>query len=154
MPTQIQWRRGTTAQTASFTGASAEITVDTSKNTLVVHDGVTAGGFPLALESQVANSTFTQSAFDTANTAWLQANSAFAAANNVAPQVQPAYDQANAAFEKANTNPLSPNFPSSPFGFVTDVMYTALGEHISGIIYDMKLVPDANLRIVDAGTLT
>lgn len=153
MPTQIQWRRGTTAQTASFTGALAEITVDTSKNTLVVHDGVTPGGYPVALASQVANNTFTQAAYDTANTAWLQANSAYAAANNVAPQIQPAFDTANAAFEKANTNPLSPNFPTSPFGLVTDVMYTVFGEHISGDIYDMKLVPDGNLRIVDAGTI-
>jgi hypothetical protein len=41
MPTQLQLRRGTTAQTAIFTGAVAEVTVDTDKNTLVVHDGST-----------------------------------------------------------------------------------------------------------------
>ena len=47
MSTQVQFRRGTTAETSAFTGASAEVTVDTTKNTLVVHDGTTAGGFPL-----------------------------------------------------------------------------------------------------------
>lgn len=47
MATQVQFRRGTTLQTSSFTGASGEVTVDTSKNTCVVHDGATAGGFPL-----------------------------------------------------------------------------------------------------------
>jgi hypothetical protein len=44
MSTQLQLRRGTTAQTAIFTGAVAEVTVDTDKNTLVIHDGVTQGG--------------------------------------------------------------------------------------------------------------
>lgn len=153
MPTQIQWRRGTTAQTASFTGALAEITVDTTKKTLVVHDGVTSGGFPLALASEVANSIFTQAAFNQANTALVTANAAFAAANNVTPQIQPAFNQANAAFDKANTNPLSPYFPTFPLGLVSENMYTALGEHIDGIIYDMRLVPTGNLRIVDAGTI-
>ncbi|WP_105437678.1 hypothetical protein [Neorhizobium sp. T25_13] len=48
MATQIRHRRGTTAQHAAFTGALAEVTVDTDKKTAVVHDGVTAGGIPLA----------------------------------------------------------------------------------------------------------
>jgi hypothetical protein len=47
MPTQLQLRRGNTAQTSVFTGATAEITIDTDKNTLVVHDGSTSGGNPL-----------------------------------------------------------------------------------------------------------
>src|SRR2546426_1430049 len=46
MPKQVQLRRGTTAQHASFTGAQGEITYDTDRKTLVVHDGVTLGGRP------------------------------------------------------------------------------------------------------------
>ena len=53
MATQIQLRRGTTVQHSSFTGAIAEVTVDTDKETVIVHDGSTAGGFPLATEAQV-----------------------------------------------------------------------------------------------------
>lgn len=53
MATQVQFRRGTTAQHGSFTGAIAEITVDTDKETVVVHDGSTAGGFPLATEANL-----------------------------------------------------------------------------------------------------
>ena len=49
MPTQLQLRGGNTAQNASFTGLSREVTVDTTKHTLVVHDGTTAGGYELAL---------------------------------------------------------------------------------------------------------
>jgi hypothetical protein len=51
MATALKLRRGTTAQHASFTGAEGEVTVDTTKDTVVVHDGSTAGGFPLAKET-------------------------------------------------------------------------------------------------------
>ena len=47
MATQVQFRGGTTTEHASFTGAAREVTVDTTKDTVVVHDGSTAGGFPL-----------------------------------------------------------------------------------------------------------
>ena len=53
MATAIQRRRGNTAQHASFTGLAGEITIDTDKNTVVVHDGSTAGGFPLATQAEV-----------------------------------------------------------------------------------------------------
>lgn len=48
MAKQIQLRRGTTAENNAFTGAVGEVSVDTDKDVLVVHDGVTAGGFPVA----------------------------------------------------------------------------------------------------------
>ena len=54
MATAIQRRRGTTTQHGSFTGLAGEITIDTTKNTVVVHDGSTAGGFPLAKYSDVS----------------------------------------------------------------------------------------------------
>ena len=44
----LKLRRGTTTQHGSFTGAEGEVTVDTDKDSLVVHDGSTAGGFPIA----------------------------------------------------------------------------------------------------------
>jgi hypothetical protein len=44
----LQLRRGTTAEHSTFTGLVGEITVDTDKETVVVHDGVKAGGYPLA----------------------------------------------------------------------------------------------------------
>ena len=47
MPTQVQFRRGTTAQNNSFTGASGELSIDTTLNVLRVHDGTTAGGHAL-----------------------------------------------------------------------------------------------------------
>jgi hypothetical protein len=55
MATILQLRRGTTTQHSSFTGAVGEVTVDTTKDTVVVHDGTTAGGFPLAKESALSS---------------------------------------------------------------------------------------------------
>ena len=47
MPTQLQFRRGTTSQNNGFTGAVGEITVDTDTDALVLHDGSTAGGIEI-----------------------------------------------------------------------------------------------------------
>ena len=54
MPTTLQFRRGNTTQNNAFTGAAGEISVDTTTNTLRVHDGSTAGG------EQVVGLTATQ----------------------------------------------------------------------------------------------
>jgi len=51
MATQVQFRRGTSAETASFIGAVGEVTVDLTKHTCVVHDAVQVGGYPLLLEN-------------------------------------------------------------------------------------------------------
>lgn len=58
MADQLQLRRGTTSQNLAFTGAAGEVVVDTTKNSLRVHNGITAGGFPVATSSQVTEGTF------------------------------------------------------------------------------------------------
>jgi hypothetical protein len=55
MATAIQWRRGTTSQHSSFTGLAGEITVDTDLNTVIVHDGSTAGGHRIAKYTEVTS---------------------------------------------------------------------------------------------------
>ena len=47
MSKQVRLRRGTTSQHSSFTGAQGEVTVDTDKKVVVVHDGSTAGGISM-----------------------------------------------------------------------------------------------------------
>ena len=54
MSVGIKRRRGTTAEHELFTGLEAELTVDLTKKTVVVHDGATAGGNPLATEANLA----------------------------------------------------------------------------------------------------
>jgi hypothetical protein len=58
MAKRVQRRRGTTSEHAAFTGFTGETTVDTSKDTVVVHDGATTAGFPLARED-LSNVTLT-----------------------------------------------------------------------------------------------
>ena len=81
MPTVVQFRRGTTAQNDAFTGAVGEISVDTDKDTLRVHDGSTAGGF----EVLTANATQTITN-KTPNQSWV-------------PAADSAYDLGSASFK-------------------------------------------------------
>ncbi len=51
----IQFRRGTAAEHSSFTGLVGEVTVNTTRNSIHVHDGSTAGGTELATKASVDN---------------------------------------------------------------------------------------------------
>jgi hypothetical protein len=54
--TTLQLRRGTSADNATFTGAAGEVIVNTTTNSLVVHDGTTVGGFA---QASLASPVFT-----------------------------------------------------------------------------------------------
>jgi len=100
MAKQVLYRRGTTAEHALFTGANGEVTVDTVKHVVIVHDGVTAGGIPQAnaalVNSQIATLTANAANQATAITV-LQAN-AGVQANTLATLT------ANAATQQASIN--------------------------------------------------
>ncbi len=57
---QVQYRRDSAANVASFTGAAGEMVIDTTNNRVVVQDGSTAGGFPAAKLSETVANTRTQ----------------------------------------------------------------------------------------------
>ena len=98
MATQIQLRRGNTSATATFTGAVAEVTVDTDKKTIVVHDGSTSGGIPLARESYLtSNAAIAQGAYDKANSANVLAQAGSTLANTANTTADAAFAKANAA---------------------------------------------------------
>ena len=61
MATQVQFRRGTTAEHSGFKGADGEVTVDTSLKTVVIHDAIQNGGYPL-LRQDGSNSLFERGA--------------------------------------------------------------------------------------------
>jgi len=91
MSTQVQFRRGNTQQITAFTGALAEIIVDTDLKTLTIQDGVTPGGWYLA------SKTFAQAAFDAANNAGSSTTvtNAYNQANAATVLAQSAYNLAN-----------------------------------------------------------
>lgn len=83
MSKRIQLRRGTTVETSTFTGAVGEVTVDTTKRTLVIHDGVTAGGHPLMNETSfgVGNERLDVTASRVLNTTYTNTSNALKMVN-------------------------------------------------------------------------
>ena len=57
MATQVQLRRGSSTENDAFTGALGELTIDTTNDTVRVHDGSTAGGFQSAKLTGTQNVT-------------------------------------------------------------------------------------------------
>lgn len=57
MSRQIQIRRGTSTEHNKFTGAVGEITMDTTQETLRLHNGKTAGGIILAKRQELPTSS-------------------------------------------------------------------------------------------------
>lgn len=70
IPKPVQQFRGTTAQHATYTGPEGEITVDTTKHTAVVHDGETAGGFPLMREHDIVDDVQIAASVGAAEAIW------------------------------------------------------------------------------------
>ena len=64
MATQVQFRGGTTTEHASFNGVAKEVTVDTTKQTLVVQDGSTNGGYMGLRFFDSSNTIITASEYD------------------------------------------------------------------------------------------
>lgn len=65
MPTVVQFRRGTSTQNNAFTGAVGELTVDTTLDTVRVHDGSTVGGYELV--QKAATQTLTNKTINLAS---------------------------------------------------------------------------------------
>ena len=95
--TIVQIRRGNTAQTAAYTGALAELIVDTDQNTIVIQDGTTQGGHYLVTKDQFnANVSYLLGIDGVQNTSIQLANTTAnnASANTIA--LQGAMTSANA----------------------------------------------------------
>ena len=82
MAQQVQFRRGTTAEHSTFTGAVGEVTVDIDKDVVVVHDGSTAGGFPVASTAKAQSFTAAQRGDVVVLTAGATVTPDFSAGNN------------------------------------------------------------------------
>jgi hypothetical protein len=115
MATSLKLRRGTTSQHASFTGSAAEVTVDTDKNTVVVHNGSTAGGIPLAKETNPTingNVTTTGLNFDS-NTFVIDATNNRVGIGTASPAL--ALDVNGVTRSSGNFNPANSNWALAAF---------------------------------------
>jgi len=136
----VQIKRGTSAQTASYTGPLAELIVDTDQKTLTIQDGVTPGGIYLSrldfaqaaynAANSAGSSAFVQQAYNQANIATILAQSSynfsnvtniyaqggFAQANSANVLAQSAYNQANSSNVLAQSAYASSNTKFSSSG--------------------------------------
>ena len=81
MAKTLQFRRDTTANLASQTGAAGEIFIDTTKKTVVVMDGSTAGGFPLELQGAGTGATGVRGASGITGASGISGASGFVGSN-------------------------------------------------------------------------
>jgi hypothetical protein len=86
MSRTLQFKRYANTVVANTTGANGELIIDSTNDTITVHDGVTQGGNRLATETYVnLSSGLAQDAYDFANTraSYAYAQAAYAQANTV-----------------------------------------------------------------------
>jgi len=139
MANALQLRRGTTTQHNTFTGLAGEVTVDTDKDTVVVHDGSTAGGFPLAKTADIA--TEVAALVDSAPSTLDTLNELAAALG----------DDPN--FATTVTNSIATKMPLAGGTFTGNVTFDDNDKAIFGAGNDLQIYHDgSNSYINDAGT--
>ncbi len=154
MANALQLRRGTTTQHNSFTGLAGEVTVDTDKETVVVHDGSTAGGFPLARASDLTN--FDADTLDGKQLATIESEyQAFAntAAANVVDSAPGTLDTLNelaaalgddANFSTTVTNSIATKMPLAGGTFTGNVNFGDNDKAVFGANDDLEILHDGN----------
>ena len=103
MSEQLQLRRGTGSQVASFLGAQGEVVFDTTNNRIVANDGVTVGGNPAAKLAEVITNTRTavsDASYTVLATDRTVAYTALTAARAVALPASSAYPERNAPSDR------------------------------------------------------
>jgi hypothetical protein len=89
-------------------------------------------------------------AFNQANTGVIQAQAAFAAANNVAPQLEPAYNQANNAYNQANTGVIQAQAAFAAANNVAPQLEPAFNQANTGVIQAQAAFAQANTANTNA----
>lgn len=140
MPTRVQFRRGTTAEHSTFTGAVGEVTVDTDKEVVVVHDGVTAGGYPLARQDLNNVSSIADTKLATISTANKVSNSATTATSNNTASAIVARD--------ASGNFSAGTITAALTGNATTASTLQTARNIQGVSFNGS----ANITVVTAGS--
>jgi hypothetical protein len=126
MSRTLQFRRYSNTALLSVTGAVGELIVDTTNDTITVHDGTTAGGTRLATENWSRNNqssvAYSQAAFAQANTAFTLGNQATTTNLTQNTNITLAFAKANAAnilaqaaYDKANTGGIANNITNNNY---------------------------------------
>jgi hypothetical protein len=151
MAKQVIFRRGTTAQHATFVGANGEITVDTVKHVAVIHDGKTTGGWPLANAAQVNSSISSL----TANAANQAASIVSLTANAAAQSSAIAALQSNAATQQASIEAFTlASNATSIFANIADVRANLLAAHANiALLTGYNVVREESITLANANII-
>jgi hypothetical protein len=152
MPTQVQFRRGTTAQNNSFTGAAGELSINTSNSTIRVHDGSTAGGSELA--TVASTSSATNLTTGTLNSARLPASGVAAATYGNATNIPSITVDALGRITSASNVAISATVANTQItGLITSGQIASVANtQITGLITSGQIASVANTQIT--GTIT
>jgi len=132
--TTLQLRRGTTSDNSIFTGALGEVVVNTTTNSLVVHDGITVGGWAqAALASPAFSGTPTAPTATTGDNTTKLATTAFvsAAVSAGLPTISVTTNSASGGGSLSYSSGVLTFTPPSLSGYLTGItstqIITALG---------------------------
>lgn len=109
MAKTLQLRRGTTAENDAFTGSEGELTVDTTKKTLRLHDGSTAGGKEIVGASDLADVATTGNYSDLSGTPSLSTVATSGSYNDLSNKPSLASVATSGSYSDLNNKPTIPS---------------------------------------------
>ena len=146
MPTQLQFRRGTTSQNNSFTGAVGELSIDTDTDAIILHDGSSAGGIEI-----VPAGTIVAFGNTTAPTGWLVCNDAAVSRSTYARLFAAIGTSFGVGDGSSNFN--VPDLRDrAPLGFGTNM--SSLGAATTGIAASAVMTSATKSGVTNAGLTT
>ena len=129
MAKTLQFRRGTTSELSSVSGSVAELFVNTEKDTVVVMDGSTNGGFELTqnnatqtLTNKIIANSICQNQFFTESTI------------SIAPSSEGNFDLSYEPTQTIQETPFTNGFENDAFGVSLTVFKYDMMEPINQII--------------------
>jgi len=163
--TTLQLRRGSSADNATFTGAAGEVIVNTTTNSLVVHDGTTVGGFGQAPLASPAFTGIPTAPTATAGTNSLQlATTAFVATAvaNASPTLTTTavtegtnqyFTQARARSSVSATGSIAYNSGTGVFSYTAPTVLSAFTNDV-GFLTSATILNALSVNSTPSGALT
>ena len=162
----VQQYRGTVMQHSNYTGPAGELTVDTTTNTVVVQDGVTAGGHPLAKAATKVlageaitvtggtlgvDNTIAAKIGSTVHRGVLQVGENLQASNGVVFSL--AWTAEVEELDASNSDALSDDLHDAAFVNVTGENTSVVGRAIGELVWSLLPIRGAGFQLLDGSLI-